>query len=106
MASAVDGVVVARIDELDRDSLRDLAVAIRDKGVDAVALGAALEAGGVALTAAVSVSSDLHAGEWIADAAKLVGGGGKKAPDVAFAGGRDAEQLDAALDLIRAAATS
>jgi alanyl-tRNA synthetase len=106
VASAVDGVVVARIDELDRDSLRDLAVAIRDKGVDAVALGAALEAGGVALTAAVSTSSDLHAGEWIAGAAKLVGGGGKKAPDVAFAGGRDPEQLDAALDLIRAAATS
>ena len=106
VASAVDGVVVARIDDLDRDSLRDLAVAIRDKGVDAVALGAALQAGGVALTAAVSASSDLHAGEWIADAAKLVGGGGKKAPDVAFAGGRDPEQLDAALDLIRAAATS
>ena len=42
-ASAVDGVVVARIDDLDRDSLRDLAVAIRDKGVGAVALGAALE---------------------------------------------------------------
>jgi alanyl-tRNA synthetase len=101
VASAVDGVVVARIDDLDRDSLRDLAVAIRDKGVASVALGAALEAGGVALVAAVGDDSPLHAGEWIAEAAKLVGGGGKKAPDIAVAGGRDPEQLDAALDLIR-----
>jgi alanyl-tRNA synthetase len=103
-AAATDGVVVERIDELDRDSLRDLALAIRDKGVDAVALGAALEAGGVALVGAVTEESPLHAGDWIADAAKLVGGGGKKSPDVSVAGGRDPEQLDAALDMIRAAA--
>ncbi len=103
-AGAVDGVVIARIDDLDRDSLRDLALAIRDKGATGVALGAALEAGGVALVAAVTDDSPLHAGEWIADAAKLVGGGGKKSPDVSVAGGRDPEQLDAALDLIRAAA--
>ncbi|MGI9608126.1 MAG: alanine--tRNA ligase [Acidimicrobiales bacterium] len=102
--NAVDGVVVARIDDLDRDSLRDLAVAIRDKGVPSVALGAALEAGGVALVAAVSDDSALHAGDWIADAAKLVGGGGKKAPDISVAGGRHPEQLDAALDQIRTAA--
>ncbi|NNC78656.1 MAG: alanine--tRNA ligase [Acidimicrobiales bacterium] len=103
-ADATDGVVVARIDDLDRDSLRDLAVAIRDKGVASVALGAALEGGGVALVAAVAEESPLHAGDWIADAAKLVGGGGKKAPDLSVAGGRDPEQLEAALDLIRAGA--
>ncbi|MFT7474377.1 MAG: alanyl-tRNA synthetase [Verrucomicrobiales bacterium] len=104
--TAIDGVVVARIDDLDRDSLRDLAVAIRDKGVDAIALGAALESGGVALVAAVSDSSPLSAGDWIAAAAKMVGGGGKKSPDVAVMGGRDADQLDAALDHIRNEATS
>ncbi|MDW3179180.1 MAG: alanine--tRNA ligase [Acidimicrobiia bacterium] len=103
-AEAVDGILVARIDELDRDSLRDLAVAIRDKGVPSVALGAALEGGGVALVAAVTEESPQHAGEWLADAAKLVGGGGKKAPDISVVGGRDPEQLDAALELIRAAA--
>ena len=102
--SASGGVVVERIDELDRDSLRDLAVAVRDKGVAAVALGAALDGGGVALVGAVAEGSELHAGEWIAEAAKLVGGGGKKAPDVSVAGGRDPEQLDAALELLRAAA--
>jgi len=103
-ATATDGVVVARVDDLDRDSLRDLAVAIRDKGVASVALGAALDTGGVALVAAVAEESPLHAGDWIAEAAKLVGGGGKKAPDLSVAGGRDPEQLDAALGLIRAGA--
>jgi len=103
-AGAIDGTVVARIDDLDRDSLRDLAVAIREKGVASVALGAALDGGGVALVAAVSEESALHAGNWIADAAKLVGGGGKKAPDISVVGGRDAEQLDAALELIRSSA--
>ena len=38
-ASAVDGVVVARVDGLDRDGLRDLAVAVRDTaGVRAVVI--------------------------------------------------------------------
>ena len=99
--AAQDGVVIARVDGLDRDSLRDLAVAIRDKGVASVALGAALEAGGVALVGAVTEESPLHAGDWIAPAAKLVGGGGKKSPDISVAGGRDPEQLDAALAKLR-----
>ena len=105
-ASAVDGVLVSRIDGLDRDSLRDLAVAVRDKGVHSVALAAALDGGGVALVGAVSGDSSLHAGEWLAPAAKLVGGGGKKAPDLSVAGGRDPEQIDAALELLSAEAAS
>ena len=103
-AAAVDGVVIARVDGLDRDSLRDLAVAIRDKGAASVGLGAALDGGGVALVGAVTEDSPLHAGEWIAPAAKLVGGGGKKAPDLSVAGGRDPEQIDAALELLRESA--
>ena len=99
--TAENGVVIARVDGLDRDSLRDLAVAIRDKGVASVALVAALEAGGVALVGAVTEESPLHAGEWVAPAAKLVGGGGKKSPDISVAGGRDPEQLDAALAQLR-----
>ena len=103
-ASADDGLVVARMDGLDRDSLRDLALAVRDKGVQAVALAGALEGGGVALVSAVSDESSLDAGEWLAPAAKLVGGGGKKAPKLSVAGGRDPEQIDAALDLLRSSA--
>ena len=104
--SAANGVVVARVDGLDRDSLRDLAVAIRDKGVHTVALASALDGGGVALVSCVSDESALHAGDWLAPAAKLVGGGGKKAPDLSVAGGRDPEQIDAALELLSSEAAN
>ena len=91
-AQAVDGVVVARIDGLDRDGVRDLAVAVRDRpGIRAVVLGGAPAGGGAALVAAVAADSGLHAGELLADAAKLIKGGGGKAPDLAVAGGKDPE---------------
>ena len=105
-AQAVDGVVVARVDDLERDSLRDLAVSIRDQeGVHAVALAGALAGGsGVALVSAVTPDSSLNAGALIDDAKKTVGGGGKPADDLAVAGGKHVEQIDAALDQVRAAA--
>ena len=104
-ASAVDGVVVARVDGLDRDGLRDLAVAVRDTdGVRAVVIIGEPDGGGVGLVAAVTPDSGLNAGELIADAAKTVGGGGGKAPDLAVAGGRDPAKIDDALDQARDAA--
>jgi alanyl-tRNA synthetase len=102
---AADGVVVARVDGVDRDGLRDLAVSIRDQdGVHAVVLGAELDGGGVALAAAVTPDSPHKAGALIEDAKKTVGGGGKPADDLAVAGGKDAAALDDALDQARAAA--
>jgi alanyl-tRNA synthetase len=56
----------------------------------------------VGLVAAVTPDSGLNAGELLADAAKTVGGGGGKAPELAIAGGRDASKIDEALDLVRA----
>ena len=104
-SQAVDGVVVARVDDLERDAFRDLAVAVRDQdGVRGVVLIGEPDGGGVALAAAVTPDSGLHAGELIADAAKAVGGGGGKSPDLAVAGGRDPSKVDEALDLARAAA--
>ena len=104
IAQAVDGVVVARLDGTGRDELRDLAVTLRDAAaVQAVVLGGEPEGGGVALVAAVTPTSGLHAGELIADAATLVQGGGGRSPDLAVAGGRDAAKLDEALDRARAA---
>ncbi|HEY5888260.1 MAG TPA: alanine--tRNA ligase [Acidimicrobiales bacterium] len=103
--AAVDGVVVARVDGLDRDGLRDLAVAVRDTdGVRAVVIIGEPDGGGVGLVAAVTPDSGLNAGELIADAAKTVGGGGGKAPDLAVAGGRDPAKIDDALDQARDAA--
>ncbi len=102
-AAAVDGVVLERIDGLDRDGVRDLAVAIRDhEGVNAVVLGTAPESGGVVLVAATD-GEMFNAGELIADAAKLVKGGGGKGADLAIAGGKDPNGLDAALETARAA---
>jgi len=102
---AVDGVVVARVEGVDRNGLRDLAVSVRDQdGVHAVVLGAELEGGGVALAAAVTPESAHHAGNLIEDAKKTIGGGGKPAADLAVAGGKDVAALDDALDQARAAA--
>jgi len=104
-AKAVDGVVVERVEGLDRDGVRDLAVAIRDTdGVEAVVLGCAPEAGGVALVAAATAESPFKAGALIADAAKLIKGGGGKGDDLAVAGGKDADGLDAALETARESA--
>ncbi|QXC61861.1 alanine--tRNA ligase [Aquihabitans sp. G128] len=102
---AVDGIVVARVDGLSRDDLRSLGVAVRDQpDVRAVVLIGAPEAGGVALVAASSKESGIDAGGLIADAARAVGGGGGKNPELAVAGGKDATRIDEALDLARTAA--
>jgi alanyl-tRNA synthetase len=104
-ASAVDGIVVARVDGVDRDGLRDLAIAVRDVGgVKAVVLGSAPEGGGAALVSAVTDDSGLDAAALIADAAKAIKGGGGRDPRLAVAGGKDPSGLDAALEHARAAA--
>ncbi|MEY2461552.1 MAG: alanyl-tRNA synthetase [Acidimicrobiaceae bacterium] len=104
-AEAIDGVVVARVDDVDRDALRELAVAVRDQpGVRAVVLGGAPPGGGAALVSAVGKDSGLNAADLIADAAKTIKGGGGKDPLLSVAGGKDAGGLDPALDQARAAA--
>jgi alanyl-tRNA synthetase len=107
-ASAVDGVVVARVDGTTRDEVRLLALAVRQQsGIRAVVIGGEPEGGGVALVAAATKDSGLEAKTLIADAARAVGGGGGgKNPELAVAGGRDPSRLDEALDLARAAAAA
>ncbi len=102
---AVDGVVVASVPGLERDDLRELAVAIRDhEGIRAVVLATAPPGGGAALLAAVTPDSGFDAGQLIAEGAKKIKGGGGRGADLAMAGGKDPEGIDAALDLARAAA--
>ncbi|MBT5140303.1 MAG: alanine--tRNA ligase [Acidimicrobiaceae bacterium] len=104
-SQAIDGVVVARVEGVERDGLRDLAVSVRDQpDVHAVVLGAGFDVGGVGLVAAVTPESALNAGALIEDAKKTVGGGGKPSADLAVAGGKHLEKLDDALDQARAAA--
>jgi alanyl-tRNA synthetase len=102
VAKAINGFVIARVDDLDRDGLKDLAVAIRDHaGIKAAILGSAPAAGGVNLVAAANTSMGLSASDLIADAAKMVGGGGGKSADIAIAGGKRPEMLDEALGFMR-----
>ncbi|MEZ5323070.1 MAG: alanine--tRNA ligase [Microthrixaceae bacterium] len=101
--SAVDGVVVARVEAETRDDVRDLAVSLRDlPGVDIAVLMASPGGKGVAVVAAVDPSRGIDAGSLIAEAVAEVGGGGGRGEHLATAGGRHPERIDAALDIVRA----
>ncbi len=103
--SAVDGVVVARVDGISRDQMKDLAVALRGHdAVRAVVLGGEPEGGGASLVAAVDKGQDFEAGQLIAPGAKAIQGGGGKGADLAQAGGKNPAGIDEALDLARQAA--
>jgi alanyl-tRNA synthetase len=103
VAQAVDGMVVARRDGIAADQLRDLAALVRGyDGIGTVVLGGSPDGAKVALVALVAKGASPTAPELIADAARIVGGGGGgKNPEVAMAGGRDAGRLDEALDQVR-----
>ena len=82
-----------------------VAIAVRDQpGIEAVVLLGAPASGGVALVAAVRKGYATPASELIGPAAKLVGGGGGKAPELAVAGGRNPEAIPDALAAARASA--
>jgi alanyl-tRNA synthetase len=105
VGAAVEGIVVARVDGMDRDDLRELALAVRDQpGIRGVVLGGAPAGGGAAIIAAVHADSGLHASDLIAEAARTVKGGTGKNAELAVAGGKDPAALDEALHQVRAAA--
>ena len=107
VARAIDGVIVERIDGLDRDTMRDMAVAARDsQGITAVVLAGAGQGGGVVLVAAVVPDGPISAVTLLDDAAKTVQGGfGRNGnPPVIIAGGKNVDGIDAALNQVRAAA--
>jgi alanyl-tRNA synthetase len=102
-ATAVDGSVVERVDQLAPGDLRELAIAVRQQpGVSTVVLVGETPTGGVSLVAAVTPGGDRPASSLIADAARAVGGGGGGKGDIATAGGKDAGGIDEAVRLARA----
>ncbi len=105
-ASAVDGVVVERVDGLEPGDLRDLAIAVRQQGTRRVVLMGQTPTGGVSLVAAVQPDDGVPAAELIKPAARAVGGGGGGKGDIATAGGKDPAALDEAMRLAREAATA
>jgi alanyl-tRNA synthetase len=100
----VDGAVVSRVDGLQPNALRELAIAVRNApDVDIAVLVGLTPTGGVALAAAVTPGSPFQAAALIRDAAKAVGGGGGGKGDVATAGGKDPGGIEQALGLAREA---
>ena len=95
--NAVDGVVVERVDGMAPNDLRDLCVAVRQSGARVAVLGGVSPGGGVSLVCAIAKDVDSQASDVLRDAAKSVGGGGGGKGDVATAGGKNADGLNAAL---------
>ncbi len=94
--------LVAEMPGADPESLKTAAERLQQKlGEGAVVLGSVPEAGKVSLVAAFSPTvvkeKKLQAGKFIDGIAKLCGGGGGGRPNLAQAGGREPEQLPAAL---------
>jgi alanyl-tRNA synthetase len=98
----VEGVKVmaTRVDNLERPQMRTLMDQLRDKlGSGVVVMGSASD-GRVALLVGVTkdLTSRLPAGKIIRPIAERVGGSGGGRPDMAEAGGKSPENLDAALN--------
>jgi alanyl-tRNA synthetase len=92
-------VLAHRVDNLERAQMRTLIDQLRDKlGSGVVVLGSASD-GNVALIVGVTkdLTSRIQAGKIIGPVAQKVGGKGGGRPDLAEAGGKNPEALDAAL---------
>ena len=92
-------VLAHRVDNLERAQMRTLVDQLRDKlGSGVVVLGSANN-GSVALIVGVTkdLTSRIQAGKVIGKVAERVGGKGGGRPDLAEAGGKNPEALDAAL---------
>jgi alanyl-tRNA synthetase len=92
-------VLAAKVTGFDREALRQLVDALRQKLGSGVVVLASAEDGKVALITAVTkdLTSRLHAGKIVQELAKFVGGSGGGKPDLAEAGGKDTSGIDLAL---------
>ena len=92
-------VLAHRVDNLERPQMRTLVDQLRDKlGSGVVVLGSATN-GNVSLIVGVTkdLTSRIQAGKVVGKVAEKVGGKGGGRPDLAEAGGKNPEALDAAL---------
>jgi alanyl-tRNA synthetase len=102
--SAVEGSVVARLDDRDQQALRTIAAELVGRaGIGAVGLIGSPDGEAVALAVAFAEDSGDAPGV-VRTVAKLVGGGGGgKDRRLAVGGGRDLAAIDSALDALREA---
>jgi alanyl-tRNA synthetase len=108
-AEAVESVVAARRDGLTPDELRRLALATRahlGEGVVAlVGAGPGGSSAGIAVAVTPGLTEHVSAAEIAAPAAKALGGGTAKNPEVVQGGGKNVEAIEQALALVRKQAT-
>ncbi len=98
----VDGVnlLTARVDVGGADELREMADWFRDKVESGVAVFATVQNGKPLFVATVTedvIGRGVKAGDLVREVARIVGGGGGGRPNLAQAGGRDAEKLPDAM---------
>jgi alanyl-tRNA synthetase len=108
-AQAQGGVLVARRDGSTPDDLRRLALVVRDEMGSGIAVLVGASPDGSKAGLAVAVSSDLQAkgvsaAEVAGDAAKTLGGGTARNPELVTGGGPRVENIEAALEQARSKA--
>ncbi len=92
-------VVAARVDDVDREGMRQLVDVLRQKLGSGVVVLASADDGKVALITGVTkdLTSRLHAGKIIQELARQVGGSGGGRPDLAEAGGKDTSAIESTI---------
>jgi alanyl-tRNA synthetase len=92
-------VLAAQVQNADREALRQMVDALRQKLGSGVVVLASAEDGKVALITAVTkdLIPRLHAGKIVQELAKMVGGSGGGRPDLAEAGGKDTSAVESTL---------
>jgi alanyl-tRNA synthetase len=97
--------IIQLVEGSNPDIMRRLIDQLRKKE-DSVAVLLATTSGEDKVVLVAGVTRDLvergvHAGNWVAEVARVVGGGGGGRPDMAQAGGKDPSKLEEALDHAR-----
>ncbi|MCK7606996.1 alanine--tRNA ligase [Geobacillus stearothermophilus] len=96
-------VLAAKVQANDMNQLRAMADDLKQKIGTAVIVLAAVQSGKVQLIAAVTddlVKQGFHAGKLVKEVASRCGGGGGGRPDLAQAGGKDAQKVAEALNYV------
>ena len=92
--------IAAKVDDVDMNGLRDLGDQLKEKLGEGVIVLASAAGGKVSLVAMATdeaVKKGAHAGNLIKGIAGLVGGGGGGRPNMAQAGGKNPDGIDAAI---------